>query len=669
MLSNLFNDALEKFKKEYKPRCTVADLPESSEIIRNQIPEQLRSFVNSSNFIVSGSVGMGNATQFPWVFLSNRKITKSATKGFYLVYLFKKDMSGFYLSLGVGVTHFLETQLKPIQMIETIINDMRSKISYSDFDKVVLNLGATRQQQKQYGYQIGSIVSKYYAKGQFLDEDLEADLKKMIQIYDSLVDVIGIDFEKYSLDLLLSKGLIETSSKENSLINRLNLIEKDGYLTTDFDYGISEWVELLLDKSVFKKDDLNLYIKWSKFKNNEISAKQFGDLEKKDLAFYRNKVVAVGARISKLKELIVFDDKRSEILWPITMDGKYEKHNEGEVFVWKVKPNLVQAIQQLISNGKIKLEEEKNDETLVLKGTNLIIYGVPGSGKSFHLDRNILVNEKNIIRTTFYPDYTNSDFIGQIMPFSEKDANNNSIIKYQFKPGPFTIALTKAFKFPQEKISLVIEELNRGNASAIFGDLFQLLDRNENGKSEYPITNQFLIDYLDQNEIKVSTIEIPNNLFLYATMNTSDQNVFVLDNAFKRRWDMFHIPTNPNSNHTYLDYFIPKTNITWERFLRIINDEIILTTQNEISSEDKQIGAYFIKKSDLSETENNLDELLARRFGNKMLNYLWTDIARFELRNRWFNSEINSFDQLLERYLAGETIFSEELEEKLKLNE
>jgi hypothetical protein len=670
MISNLFNDALENFKKEYKPKATTSELPESRKLFWDQIPNELRKFVPNNNYEVYGSIGIGNATAFPWILLSNKKVTVSATKGFYLVYLFKKDMTGFFLSLGVGVTNFLETMKDPMTYVEVIIKDLQSKLGNNQLTSNKIDLGATRKQTKQWGYQVGSVASIFYEKDKLSDEIMIQDLKNMIVIYETLIGKVGSDFEKYSQNVLVANGLTDYQIKENSSSSTLKsfyLTEKNGYLTTDFDFTIDEWKEMLSNKNIFSNEDSNLINKWSKNTNSEISAKQFGQLEGVDLAYFRNKVVAIGVRISKIMNIVIYDDKRSQIYWPITMDGRYEFYENREIFIWKVKKNLIEALATIpIYSEKILKPENLTIQSKGFLGTNTIIYGVPGSGKSYLLDRTILSGEKNIYRTTFYPDYSISDFVGQILPRSEKKGNNESIIKYDFKSGPFSIALKEALLKPTEKVSLVIEELNRGNAPAIFGDLFQLLDRNDQGISEYPITNTTLQDYLNQFGLNLEQIYLPRNLFIYATMNTSDQNVFTLDNAFKRRWEMRHVPTEANSNHTYIDYFIPKSSVTWGKFLKVINNEILLSTQNELSTEDKQIGAYFIKKADLSETENNLDENIARRFANKLLNYIWIDIAKFEQRSRWFQNDIKSFDDLLDKFMAGEKYFSDDLTEKLE---
>lgn len=193
---------------------------------------------------------------------------------------------------------------------------------------------------------------------------------------------------------------------------------------------------------------------------------------------------------------------------------------------------------------------DKQSNSKDIKGYNKIYYGIPGCGKSYYIENTVLKDvdkDNDVFRTTFYLDYSNSDFIGQIYPVV-KDGN----VTYEPKPGPFTKALEQALRNPDRMIYLVIEEINRGNAAAIFGDIFQLLDRlKENrddrvvGDSEYPVANEFIEGYFEKvnetleedEKIKFTKnkIFIPHNLTLLATMNTSDQNVFPLDTAFKRR--------------------------------------------------------------------------------------------------------------------------------------
>lgn len=232
-----------------------------------------------------------------------------------------------------------------------------------------------------------------------------------------------------------------------------------------------------------------------------------------------------------------------------------------------------------------------------LIGINKIYYGIPGCGKSFHIEDEVLKEvdkEHDVFRTTFYLDYSNSDFIGQIYPVVGDDGS----VSYEEKPGPFTKALERALRKPKKMIYLVIEEINRGNAAAIFGDTFQLLDRLKKdrdgrvaGDSEYPVNNEFIEGYFKKNNVPFNSdkIYIPHNLTLLATMNTSDQNVFPLDTAFKRRWDREKVMTDWNEVGNIKNLYIPYTDVTWEKFATTINDKMLEDNEDsDVSvSEDK----------------------------------------------------------------------------------
>lgn len=288
---------------------------------------------------------------------------------------------------------------------------------------------------------------------------------------------------------------------------------------------------------------------------------------------------------------------------------------------------------------------------------NLIVYGTPGCGKSYYVKNTLLKDyrQENIIRTTFYQDYTNTDFVGQILP-----TVSGSDVTYKFNPGPFTLALERAIKFPNEPVALVIEELNRGNAASIFGDIFQLLDR-ENGKSEYQITNVNIQKYLSDNidDKLFEYIMLPANLTIVATMNTSDQNVFTLDTAFKRRWDFKKLKNKFEGDHPYKDYYVPgMMNITWEAFVNSINSYIV-SASSDLQSEDKQLGVFFVSEELLRKTETAEEREKTEKFAYKVLEYLWDDVAKFD-RDTWFNDKIKSLDELVEMYVtSGKEVFKD----------
>lgn len=333
-------------------------------------------------------------------------------------------------------------------------------------------------------------------------------------------------------------------------------------------------------------------------------------------------------------------------------------------------------INDIINGKKIEEDDDSNNNDVVIydwnsstikDGKNLIVYGTPGCGKSYYVEHVLLDGypKENYIRTTFFADYTNTDFVGQILPIVDGDK-----VTYQFNPGPFTLALAQAIRKPNEKVALVIEELNRGSAPSIFGDIFQLLDR-KNGISEYPITNINIIDYLNKEfdgQFLFKDIKLPGNLFIYATMNTSDQNVFTLDTAFKRRWEFEKLINEFKDDHEFKGMYIPSLislNVTWEELVNAINEYMLELTDN-LNNEDKQIGVYFVDKTGMRKEEASLSsEDDTKKFAYKILEYLWDDVSKFA-RDKWFKEDIKSLDQLVEEYLkSGTEVFSDGVKSKL----
>lgn len=270
---------------------------------------------------------------------------------------------------------------------------------------------------------------------------------------------------------------------------------------------------------------------------------------------------------------------------------------------------------------------ETEENTVSGVGANILFYGVPGAGKSHEIDQRI-VRERSE-RVVFHPDYTYSDFVGQILPRVVEDK-----LKYVFEPGPFTKMLKKANDDPDNMYFLVIEEINRGNAPAIFGDIFQLLDRNDDGSGKYHISNYDIatIVYGDENHI----IKIPANLTLLATMNTSDQNVFTLDTAFQRRWEM-HLIKNDVTKASHASTVIEGSTVSWGNFVNVTNAEIIRFGEETGTSEDKRLGAYFAR----------INELTRDKFPEKVLKYLWDDAFKMD-RHSYFNEGMSSLDNIID---------------------
>lgn len=292
-------------------------------------------------------------------------------------------------------------------------------------------------------------------------------------------------------------------------------------------------------------------------------------------------------------------------------------------------------------------EDEQNETTKgIIPSTNILLYGVPGCGKSFYVESEYeskITTEQNKVRVVFHPDYTYSDFVGQLLPVLKEVPNaqgeNEEKLQYEFVPGPFTQILDTAYAEPDQQCLLIIEELNRGNAPAIFGEIFQLLDRNDDGTSRYAIYNRdiSMVLYGEPNKL----IKLPPNLTIVATMNTSDQNVFTMDTAFQRRWQMEHIPNKFNFKTAHVNKHLPNSEISWGVFAQIVNKKMHDNPSLGFGgTDDKSLGVYFA-------TDNDLDN--AKRFAEKVLKYLWDDAFKLG-RQALFSNCSEGLSSVIEAY-------------------
>ena len=311
-------------------------------------------------------------------------------------------------------------------------------------------------------------------------------------------------------------------------------------------------------------------------------------------------------------------------------------------------------------------EESGTDEFDFVKrlevGTNTLLYGVPGAGKSYTIEHEYMDKNAPRERLVFHPDYTYSDFVGQILPVINKDINGNATVSYQYTPGPFTRILRDAYVNPMVEHFLIVEEINRGNAPAIFGDIFQLLDRKTENSgnndafpsqtSEYEISNADIARFVYGDPRH--KVRIPANLSIIGTMNTSDQNVFTLDTAFQRRWDMRLIENTFNDNDSDLaDTKILDTSVTWGIFCTTINNIILDKNVRMTSSEDKRLGTHFVHMSDLEYMEGNdpKSKRHNRRFPEKVLKYLWDDAFKFSREDIFETGLYNSLESVIHHFM------------------
>ena len=297
----------------------------------------------------------------------------------------------------------------------------------------------------------------------------------------------------------------------------------------------------------------------------------------------------------------------------ISYSVSFKKENELKLF------SSVACYAETLTDNKVNPTPSICNEPI-----QQILFGAPGTGKSHRLNINKNITEQNSIRTTFHPDSDYSTFVGCYKPTKDEKSGE---ITYDFTPQAFTNAYVAAWKDLGKPFYLIIEEINRGNCAQIFGDIFQLLDRNEQGYSSYKTTpDQDLMNYIktqfSETNIKDADVksgnkmQLPPNLHIWATMNTSDQSLFPIDSAFKRRWDWRYIPIDYTDNYHYIA--CGDTQYSWADFLQKVNDKVESVTQ----SEDKKLGYWFMGNGK-EQTEITID-----RFVSKVVFYLWNDVFK-----------------------------------------
>ena len=336
---------------------------------------------------------------------------------------------------------------------------------------------------------------------------------------------------------------------------------------------------------------------------------------------------------------------------------------KANIIIEKIK-ELVPEFSSTLDSKEI-LAKTKKDMPI-----QVMFYGAPGTGKSYSISSLIRhsypsYNEYDdnpyVFRTTIYRDYSYFDFVGNIMPVTKEGK-----VSYEFVPGIFTTALCTALRTQDRNIDvyLILEEMSRGDIASIFGDIFQLLDRDDTGKSMYGINNKSIYEYLILNGVIKAghKIIIPSNLHIIGTVNTSDQNVNVIDTAFKRRFDFKYIGVDPihvdDKDDEYVNNFDIKFTDTvtyeWVKLYQAINHIII----NDLGlAEDKQLGPFFLKDKDD-------DDANREQVADKLLHYLWQDVERVSYTGAsLFDDSIKSFSQLYSTFKNKKNILSESVKQ------
>lgn len=339
----------------------------------------------------------------------------------------------------------------------------------------------------------------------------------------------------------------------------------------------------------------------------------------------------------------------------------------------RIYKTTIETYQQFNKQRKIKKYSPLNYTPCKdkIKSYNRIIFGAPGTGKSFQLkDESQPINEpspfENIERVTFHPDYSYGQFVGSYKPVSD----DNGKINYEYVPGPFMRTLVKALESGKneesaEKFLLIVEEINRAKVAAVFGDMFQLLDRTDTGDSVYEIqasedVRRYLARELGGTKDNYASIKLPNNMYIWATMNSADQGVFPMDTAFKRRWEFTYIGINEKDDKISIDKLPVKNSdgneIKWNILRKSINNMLLKECK---VNEDKLLGPFFISGEVFKNATSNPDEFF-NAFNSKVLMYLFEDAGKMHQKKLFAGidqSEL-TFSKVCEDFKArGTAIF------------
>lgn len=354
-------------------------------------------------------------------------------------------------------------------------------------------------------------------------------------------------------------------------------------------------------------------------------------------------------------------------------DKKSKKANLGIYFdfLGSTKP-LIEFNEEEDNMSETKPFTELNYKPLSKEkkyhAYNRIIFGAPGTGKSFQLKQESTDGNHfaNIERVTFHPDYSYGQFVGSYKPVSDDDGR----IRYEYVPGPFMRTMVKALESGKngdsaEKFLLIVEEINRAKVAAVFGDMFQLLDRTDEGDSVYEIqasedVRRYLARELGGTKENYTSIKIPNNMYIWATMNSADQGVFPMDTAFKRRWEFTYIGINENDDKISIDKLPVKNSegneIEWNILRKSINNMLLKECK---VNEDKLLGPFFISGEVFKNATSNIDAFF-EAFNSKVLMYLFEDAGKMHQKKLFAGidqSEL-TFSKVCENFKArGTAIF------------
>lgn len=548
---------------------------------------------------------------------------------------------------------------RPLEKRSKYLNDIYEKYKDLSLDEIEEAAKIIIEEAEDVGKPYFSIKTK------------DADTVHAILAKNSNIEFNGINILQDSLKLGQPVFIVLGGDKpewETGLVG-MGVISQEPYDIgySGKNYKVNVDIKLLLDKPI-KREDLLPYkdtygiigigpiVKWEP--NQALSQIQ----EKNAIALMRAMLELSPSIESDLDSLI---DKDTII----RVKGATTKLFEVEVaYGDNIKDSVVTALNTVFEddeevdgssqtqgsynhseNNSDAEEQEEYKEIIYKTGyfstpefeRNRIVFGAPGTGKSYRLKNDCAELMKELggtyERVTFHPDYSYAHFVGTYKPISDKKGN----VLYKFVPGPFMRVYVDALKSgrtedPKPHL-LLIEEINRARVATVFGDVFQLLDRDDDGVSEYNIQTSedikcYLASQLGGTPQNYERIRIPDNMFIWATMNSADQGVFPMDTAFKRRWNFEYLGINQNdvdiTGKIILGSDTHAVEVDWNQLRKAINEKM---AQDYKVNEDKLMGPFFLSKKFIATDENgniaNPDKFIDA-FKSKVIMYLYEDAAK-----------------------------------------
>lgn len=495
------------------------------------------------------------------------------------------------------------------------------------------------------------------------------------------------------------KGWTQTHSQ---IARQLALYyEKDGMCIPRFTRKMScseilryvgNWAKLYFVPNIYTPSLNN-----AEHKTTNIYAFLKNEVKLGDSSYSKACIQMFGVELNNTDKVRVYLNNFTDLI--ISDDVMSVNQHLSDCSIPEIYPEItIESAEDYFKYFSVELPDSVDDLPSIEYPFQQIFYGAPGTGKSHTINEE--TKDENVIRTTFHPDTDYSTFVGAYKPTTKevdlRDLSGHKVVEdgevvkedrivYEFVAQSFLQAYISAWKKyadanedgPQKQY-LVIEEINRGNCAQIFGDLFQLLDRNDYGFSDYPIkadadmkrqlqkafaglviAQKDKINAMYEGKDIVSQVLngdillLPNNLYIWATMNTSDQSLFPIDSAFKRRWDWTYVPISNAEKDWIIE--VDGSKYDWWQFLEKINEKIGSTTK----SEDKKLGYFFCK------AQNGV--ISAKTFVGKVIFYLWNDVFKdYEFGDAIFNDEDGS-KLSFDKFYTSEGTKSEIVEEKVEL--